>query len=58
MKTLREYHIESYWAEEALRRKRMAEIKEQVKKSIPAVILIALELVITYEFFRLVFEVI
>ena len=58
MKRIREYHIESYWAEEALRREKRAEFKEKVIRRIPLGALVALEAVITWEFLRMVFEVI
>ena len=57
MKTLRRYHIESYWAEEALKREKKAEFKEKVLGKIIIGAFILLECAITYEFLRQVFEV-
>jgi hypothetical protein len=58
MKKIREYHIESYWAAEAVRRKKMAEFKEKFLERIIVGAFIALEVFLTYEFMRLLFEVI
>lgn len=57
MKRIREYHIESYWQAEAVRRKKRAEFKEKIGEKIIVGLFIALEAAITFEFLRLVFEV-
>ena len=58
MKNIREYHIEAYWQAEALKRKRMAEFKEKIGEKIVVCLFIALEIVITYEFLRQLFELV
>lgn len=58
MKRIREYHIESYWAAEAVRREKRAEFKEKVLDRIPLGVLVALEAVITWGIMALAFEVI
>ena len=58
MKRIREYHIESYWAAEAVRREKRAEFKEKVLDKLVVAAFIALEAFITIEFIKLVFEVI
>lgn len=58
MKRIREYHIESYWAAEAVRREKRAEFKEKVLDRIPLLALLALEAVIAYGIINLAFEVI
>lgn len=57
MKTLREYRIESYWAEEALKRKRMAEFKERVLEKIVAGLFYVLGFAVAFELIRQFFEV-
>lgn len=58
MKRIREYHIESYWAAEAAKRRKRAEFKENVGDKIIIGVLIILEAVITFEFLRQIFEII
>jgi hypothetical protein len=58
MKRIREYHIESYWAAEAVRREKRAEFKEKALDRIPLVALLALEAVIAYGIINLAFGVI
>jgi hypothetical protein len=58
MKRIREYHREHYWETEAARRKKMAEFKEKFLERIIVGAFIALEVFLTYEFLRLLFEVI
>ena len=58
MKRLQEYHVESYWAEEALRREKRAEFKEKVLEKVILVAFFALEGFIAWEFMRQLFEVI
>lgn len=58
MKRLREYHIESYWAAEAVKRKKKAEIKEKLTEAVILTAFFILEGAITVEFLRQLFEII
>jgi hypothetical protein len=58
MKRIREYHIESYWAEEALRREKRAEFKEKLLERVVIGAFIAFECALVWEFMRQLFEVI
>ena len=55
MKRLREYHIESYWAAEAVKRKKKAEIKEKLTEAVILTAFFILEGAITVEFSRQLF---
>ena len=56
MKKIREYHIEHYWAEEAKKQQKKAEIKERVGYIALLVCFFALWFFATYEFCDLLFE--
>lgn len=58
MKRIREYHIESYWAEEALRRERMEHFKEKVLEKIILGAAFALFCAVSYGLIAQLFEVI
>jgi hypothetical protein len=58
MKKIREYHIESYWAEEALRREKRAEFKEKVLEKIILGAAFALFFAVSYGLIAQLFEVI
>lgn len=58
MKTIREYHIEHYWQEEALKREQRSAIKERAFIALVIVAFVALNAVMGYEFLDLLFEVI
>ena len=58
MKMIREYHIEYYWETEALKRKKKAEFKDKVLEKIIVGAYIALQVVIVWEIFRQLFEII
>jgi hypothetical protein len=58
MKRIREYHIESYWAAEAVKREKRAEFKDKLLERIIIGAFIALECVLAWEFMRQLFEVI
>lgn len=58
MKKIREYHIESYWAEEALRREKRAELKEKVIYATGVAVFFALNALVTWGLIDLAFEVI
>lgn len=56
MKRIREYHIESYWAEEALKREKRAEFKEKILEKVILGAFILLECAITYEILKQFFN--
>lgn len=58
MKRIREYHIERYWAAEAAKRQKRAELKEKVGDYLLAVLLIGLEMYIGWEFMKQLCEII
>ena len=58
MKPIREYHIESYWAARAEKKKKRAKLKENIGTVILTIVLFLLEGAITCEFLRQLFEVI
>lgn len=58
MKKIREYHIESYWAEEAANQERKEELKQKFKEGFWIGAFCVLEVVITFELLRQIFEVI
>jgi hypothetical protein len=58
MKKIRGYHIEAYWAEEAAKRERMDELKQKFKDGFWIGAFCVLEVVITFELLRQIFEVI
>ena len=57
MKKIREYHIESYWAEVAERRERRAELKEKAKLILGVSFFVGLYGVIVWEFLNQLFGV-
>lgn len=58
MKFLKEYHIETYWAEEAERRQRNAEIRKLAGKIALMCAFLGLGFFVTYEFMDQLMEVI
>jgi hypothetical protein len=58
MKRIREYHIESYWAEEALRREKRAEFKEKVLEKVILGAVLALFFAVSYGFISQIMGVI
>jgi hypothetical protein len=57
MKKIREYHIESYWAEMAERDERKAEVKRKFVEGLLVGGCIVLQFAVMYEFVRQIFEV-
>ena len=57
-KKIREYHIESYWTEEACKKKRQAELTQKFIDGLIIGGFIALNTWIVYEFLVQLFEVI
>lgn len=55
MKTIREYHIEYYWMEQAEKRRKKAEFKEKAVGIATAAALFLLEGAVCFEFLRQVF---
>ena len=58
MKRMREYHIEAYWAAEALRREKMKHFKEKVLEKIILGAAFALFFAVSYGVISQLFEVI
>ncbi len=58
MKRIREYHIEHYWAEEALKREKKAEFKEKVLEKIILGAVFAFFCAVSYGFISQIMEVI
>ena len=58
MKRIREYHIESYWAEEALKREKRAEFKEKILEKVILGAVFALFAAVSYGFIYQIFEII
>ena len=58
MKRIRKYHIEYYWAQEAAKRQKRAEIRERLGEIILIVACFVLEGAVAFEFFRQLFALI
>lgn len=58
MKTIREYHIENYWAEEAAKQERKAELKQKLIDGFLIGAFFVLNIGIGIELLKLAFEVI
>jgi hypothetical protein len=58
MKKIREYHIEAYWAEEAAKQERRAELKQKFKEGFWIGAFCVLNLWVGFELLRQIFEVI
>ena len=55
-KRLKEYHIESYWAEKAEQEERTRELKEKFRWGMLIGGAVALQAVVMYEFVKQLFE--
>jgi hypothetical protein len=58
MKKIREYHIESYWAEETAKQERKEELKQKFKEGFWIGAFCVLQFVVVFELLRQIFEVI
>ena len=56
MKKIREYHIESYWAEKSEKEARARELKDKFRSGMIIGGVIALQAVVMYEFVKQLFE--
>ena len=56
MKKIREYHIESYWAEQSLKEERARELKNKFRSGMIIGGVIALQAGVMYEFVKQLFE--
>ena len=57
MKKIREYHVEAYWAEQAAKKEKRAEIKEKAVFAISTVVLFLLNGFVAWGVLDLIFEV-
>lgn len=57
MKNIREYHIESYWAEKAAKQERREELKQKFKEGFLIGAFVVLNLWVGYEFLVQLFGV-